>query len=357
MISHKKYMELALKLAEKGRGNVSPNPAVGSLIVKRGSVVGKGYHKKCGCDHAEVVALKEAGKKAKGGILYVTLEPCSHWGKTPPCTERIVEAGIREVIIGMLDPNPIVNSFEELKLRGVKTKVGILGDECKKLNEPYIKWIKKKKPFVVVKAAMSLDGRIATKTGDSKYITGLGARKFVHQLRAEYDAVMIGSKTVIKDNPQLTVRLAKGENPVKIIVDSKLITPLTANVVKNEPAKLIIATSNKAPKAKIKKFQQKGVNVLTLNTKKGLIDLQKLMVELGRIEICSILVEGGAELNAEIIKSRIADKVLFFISPRFIGEGLGALGDLGITKVDRSIKLKKLHYKEISRDILIEGYL
>jgi diaminohydroxyphosphoribosylaminopyrimidine deaminase/5-amino-6-(5-phosphoribosylamino)uracil reductase len=330
---------------------------VGALIIKRGSIIGKGYHKKCGCDHAEVMALKEAGGKAQGGALYVTLEPCSHWGRTPPCTQRIVEAGIREVIIGMKDPNPAVNGYEELKFRGLKTRIGILKEQCEKLNEPYVKWIKTKKPFVVVKAAMSLDGRIATRTGDSKYITGREARKFVHELRAEYDAVMVGSNTVLKDDPQLTVRLTKGVNPVKIIIDSALKIPLSAKVVKNEPNKLMVITSKKAPKAKIKKLHQQGVNVLLFDTKKGNIDLKDLMKELGKREICSILIEGGAELNAEIIKAGVADKVLFFISPRFIGDGLGALGDLGINQVDKSIKLKHLAYKQIGRDILVEGYL
>jgi diaminohydroxyphosphoribosylaminopyrimidine deaminase/5-amino-6-(5-phosphoribosylamino)uracil reductase len=350
-------MELALSLAERGRGNVSPNPLVGAVIIKRGRIVGRGWHKKCGDAHAEVCALKEAGKKAKDSIMYVNLEPCSHWGRTPPCTEKIVEAGVREVVVGMRDPNPLVNGYQELKFRGIKTRIGILEEECKKLNEPYIKWIRTKKPFVVVKAAMSLDGRIATRTGDSKYITGREARKYVHELRAEYDAVMVGANTVIKDNPQLTVRLAKGRDPVKIVVDTKLRLPFNLKIVKNDPGKLIVATSKKAPKSKIKKLIKKGAHVLVIDTIKGKIDLKSLMKELGKREICSILIEGGAELNAEAIRSGIADKVLFFISPRFIGGGLGALGDLGITKVDRSIKIKKLDYKKVGRDILIEGYL
>ena len=357
MISHRKYIEMALKLAEKGKGNVSPNPLVGSLIVKRGKVVGRGWHKKCGDAHAEVCALKEAGKKAKQSIMYVTLEPCSHWGRTPPCTEQIVESGVREVVIAMKDPNPKVNGYSELKFRGIKTRIGILEEEAKKLNEPYSKWIKSKRPFVVAKAAMSLDGQIATKTGDSKYITGKEARTFVHELRAEYDAVMVGSNTVAKDNPQLTVRLVNGRNPIKIVLDSTLKISMSANVVKTEPSKLIIATSNKAPKLKIKKLMHKGVHVLVSDTLNGKIDLKKLIKELGKREICSILIEGGAELNAEAIKSGVVDKVLFFISPQFIGKGLAALGDLGINKVDKSIKLSKLDYRKIGRDILLEGYL
>ena len=357
MRSHKKYIEMALKLAEKGKGKTSPNPMVGCLIVKRNAIVGKGFHKKAGEDHAEIIALKEAGKKANNATMYVTLEPCSHWGKTPPCTESIVEAGIREVIIGMKDPNPIVEGFKELKFRGIKTKIGILEKECKKLNEAYTKYIKTKKPFVIVKAAMSLDGKIATTTGHSKYITGREARKLVHQLRTEIDAIMVGINTILKDNPQLTPRLVKGRSPIKVVVDSNLKIPLNANVVKKEPNKLIIATTKKANKAKIKQLQQKGVNVLIIKAKKGMVDLDELMKQLGRLEITSIMIEGGAELNAEAIRSKIVDKILFFIAPGLIGNGLGAIGDLGIRKVDRSVKLKHLVSKKVGKDILIEGYL
>src|SRR3989344_676931 len=353
MRSHKKYIELALKLAEKGKGTTSPNPIVGALIVKRGSIVGKGFHKKAGQDHAEIMAIKDAGKKAFNGTMYVTLEPCSHWGKTPPCTERIVESGIREVIIGMKDPNPKVEGFKELKFRGIKTKIGILEKECRKLNEAYTKYIKTKKPFVIVKAAMSLDGKIATTTGHSKYITGREARKLVHQLRTEIDAIMVGINTILKDNPQLTPRLVKGRSPIKVVVDSNLKIPLNANVVKKEPNKLIIATTKKANKAKIKQLQQKGVNVLIIKAKKGMVDLDELMKQLGKLEITSIMIEGGAELNAEAIRSKIVDKILFFIAPGLIGNGLGAIGDLGIRNVDRSVKLKHIASKKVGRDILI----
>ena len=356
MRSHKKYIELALKLAEKGKGKTSPNPLVGCIIVKRNAIIGKGYHKKAGEDHAEIIAIKEAGKKANNATLYVTLEPCSHWGKTPPCTERIVEAGIREVIIAMSDPNPLVEGFKELKFRGIKTRIGILENKAKKMNESYIKYIKTKRPFVVVKSAMSMDGKIATRTGDSKYITGREARKYVHQLRSELDAIMVGINTILKDNPLLTVRLVKGRNPIKIVVDSHLKIPLNAKVIK-DPTKLVIATTKNAPKAKMKKLQQKGVNVLIIDSKRGKVDLDKLMKQLGKLEITSIMVEGGAELNSEAIKSGIVDKILFFLAPSVIGEGLGAIGDLGIKKVDRSIKLKHLSSRRIGKDILVEGYL
>ncbi len=349
-------MELALKLAEKGRGLTIPNPMVGCIIVKRGRIVGKGYHRTAGTEHAEVIALNDAGKKSINSTLYVNLEPCSHWGKTPPCTEKIVEAGVREVIIAMEDPNPLVDGFKELKFRGIKTKIGILEKEAKKLNEVYIKYMKTKRPFVILKVAMSLDGKIATATGDSKYITSKEARTYVHQLRTEVDAIAVGSNTVVRDNPELTPRLFKGKDPMKIVVDSKLKIPKNCNLMK-DPKKLIIATTNNASKSNIKKLQQRGVNVLITATKKGMVDLQDLMKQLGKHEVTSIMIEGGSELNSSAIKEGIVDKVLIFAAPKIIGNGLGAIGNLGIKKIDKAINLKNPVTRKIGKDMLIEAYL
>lgn len=356
MISHKKYMDLAIKLAEKGKGMTSPNPMVGCIIVKRGRIVGKGWHKTAGTEHAEILAIRDAGKKAMNSTMYVNLEPCSHWGRTPPCTERIVEAGVREVIIGMQDPNPLVDGFKELKFRGLKTKIGILEDEAKKLNEAYIKYIKTKKPFVMIKVAMSADGRIATKTGDSKYITSKEARAYVHQLRTEVDAVMVGLNTVLRDNPELTPRLSRGKDPIKIVVDSNLKIPKNCNLMKN-PAKLIIAVTNKAPKNDIKKMQQKGVTIIPAKSKMGMVDLQDLIKQLGKHEISSVMIEGGSELNSSAIRADVVDKILIFTAPKIIGNGLGAIGNLGIKTVDKAINLKNPVAKKIGNDILIEGHL
>ncbi len=356
MRSHKKYMELALKLAEKGKGKTSPNPMVGCIIVKRNAIVGRGCHKKAGEPHAEILALNEAGKKARNATLYVTLEPCSHWGKTPPCTERIIQEGISEVIIGSFDVNPLVSGGRELKLRGIKTKTAILEDECKQLNEVYYKYMKSRMPFVLVKAAISLDGKIATLTGDSKYITSTAARKYVHQLRSEYDAVMVGVNTVLRDNPLLNVRLIKGRDPIRIVVDSQLKVSTRANIFK-EPSNVIIATTKAAPKKKVDEIIQKGAKVLVLPTKKGRVDLDALMKELAKHEISSVMIEGGAELNGEAIKEEIVDKVMFFIAPRIIGKGKAVIGDLGIKNISKLIKLKKVHTQKIGKDILIEGYL
>tara|TARA_Y100000310_G_scaffold212402_1_gene213252 strand:+ start:869 stop:1918 length:1050 start_codon:yes stop_codon:yes gene_type:complete len=349
-------MDIAIQLAEKGKGYVSPNPLVGCIIVKRGKIVGRGYHKKYGEEHAEINALKAAGKKAKNATMYINIEPCSHWGKTSPCTEKIVEAGIREVVCGMEDPNPLVDGYKELKFRGLKTRIGILRDKAKRLNEIYIKYIKTKKPFVILKLAMSLDGKIATSTGDSKYITSRAARKYVHQLRNDADAVMVGINTIVRDNPILDARLVKGKNPTKIIVDSTLKISERAKIFK-DTNKIIVATTKKAPKKKIDKLHQKGVQVLVLDLKSGLVDLKELMKELGKSEITLIIIEGGAELSGNAIKEHIVDKILMFTAPKIIGNGLNPIKNLGIKKVNKAIKLKNISIKNIGKDLLVEGYL
>ena len=350
-------MELTIKLAEKGKGLTSPNPMVGCIIVKRGRIVGKGYHRKAGTEHAEVLAIEDAGKKSVNSTMYVNLEPCSHWGRTPPCTEKIVEAGVREVIIGMKDPNTLVNGYQELKFRGLKTKIGILEKEAKRLNEVFIKYMKSKRPFVILKVAMTADGKIATKTGDSKYITGKEARTYVHQLRTEVDAVMIGVNTAIRDNPELTPRLLEGKDPMKIVVDSKLKIPKNCHLMKH-PQKLIVATTSHASKKDIVKLQQKGVTVIIAKLDKGMVDLDDLMKKLAKVEITGVMLEGGAELNSSAIKAGIVDKIMIFTAPKIIGNnGLGGIGNLGINRIDKAIKLKDPEFKKIGKDTLIEAYL
>ncbi len=349
-------MDIAIQLAEKGRGYVSPNPLVGCIIVKRGKIVGRGYHKKYGEAHAEINALKSAGKKARNAAMYINIEPCSHWGKTSPCTEKIVGAGIREVIVGMEDPNPIVDGYKELKFRGLKTRIGILREKAKKLNEVYIKYIKTKRPFVILKLAMSLDGKIATSTGDSKYITSRTARTYVHQLRNDVDAIMVGINTIIRDNPILDSRLVKGKNPTKVIVDSTLKISERAKVLK-DPSKVISATTKKATKKKIDKLHQKGVQILVLKPEAGLVDLKELMKELGKSGITPVMIEGGAELSGNAIKEGIVDKILMFTAPKIIGNGLGPIKNLGIKKINKAINLKNIVTKKIGNDLLVEGDL
>ncbi len=356
MISHKKYMALALKLAEKGRGTTSPNPMVGCVLVKRGKIVGKGFHKKAGTEHAEVLAIRDAGIKAENATLYVNLEPCSHWGRTPPCTEKIMEARVHEVIIGTRDPNPFVHGFKELKARGIKVKIGILEKESKMLNEHYTKWIKTRRPFVILKVAMSLDGKIATEKGDSKYITSKEARTYVHRLRSEVDAVMVGLNTVLRDNPKLTPRLVTGKDPIKIVVDSQLKIPKNSHLL-SHPQKLIIATTTKAQKKMVEKLKGKGVKIIVTSSKNGMVDVKELMRELGKMEIMSIMLEGGSHLNSSAIKEGTVDKVIVFTAPKIIGRGIEPIADLGIEKVKKAIQLKSPKAYTLGADLVVEGYL
>ncbi len=357
MIPHKKYMQQALTLAKKGGKKVSPNPQVGCVIVKRGQIVGRGYHKEYGGKHAEVIALEQAGHKARDSILYVTLEPCSHWGKTPPCTEQIVDAGVREVVIGMSDPNPKVSGYEVLKLRGLKTRAGILEEECKEINEAYIKYIKKKMPLVILKAGMTLDGKIATSTGKSKYITGKESLKQVHKLRDDAGVVMIGVNTLLKDNPQLDTRLVKGAEPTKLIIDTNLKIGLKAKVLK-KPETVIIACSERAPKAKMKKLESMGVHIIGTKTKNKQVDLKKVMKTLAKHGYTKILLEGGSQLNASMIQEKLVDKVMLFASPKILGsEGLSVVGKLGIKELNKVVTLKDIKSKTVGSDILIEGNL
>ncbi len=349
-------MALAMKLAEKGRGLTNPNPMVGCLIVKRGQIIADGYHKKAGMDHAETVALKKAGSKAQNATLYVTLEPCSHWGKTPPCTEAIISAGITEVIFGMADVNPKVNGLKELKGRGIKVKGGILEKEVRKLNEVYVKYITSGMPFVTLKVAMTADGNIATSRGDSKYITSTEARTFVHKLRSEVDAVLVGVNTVKRDNPLLNSRLVDGKDPLKIVVDSTLSIPPGSKLLR-EPSKLIIATTKSAPRKRIENLKKRGVTLIIAKTFEGKVDLKDLMRQLGEHEISHVLIEGGAEVNSSAFKQKVVDKILIFTAPKIIGKGHEAVGNLGITKVAKAIKLKDYQVQKIGTDILIEAYV
>lgn len=356
MRSHKAYMGQALKLAAKAKGMTSPNPLVGALVVKRGQIVGRGFHKKAGLDHAEIVALNEAGERAKNATLYVTLEPCSHWGRTPPCTDRIIQSGIREVIIGTKDPNPKVNGAAELKAHGLKFKMGIIEDEINSLNEIYNTYMKHSRPFVLLKVATTLDGKIATKSGESKYISGLASRKKVHEMRAAVDAVIVGSRTVLKDDPQLTTRLVKGKDPVRVVVDSKCSVPLSSKIFKN-PSGALIVTTPLASEEKIAAAKAKGVQVMVCKTKEGKVDLKHMLSELAKKEVTHVMVEGGAQLNGAFLASRLVDKMMVFLSPGVLGDGIASIGDLGVNKLNKAIKLTNLTTEKVGKDILVQGYI
>lgn len=361
-MEHEQYMEMTLALAKKALGRTSPNPIVGALIVKNGKVIGQGYHQKAGTPHAEIHALREAGEEARGATMYVTLEPCSHYGKTPPCVDAIIKAGLSEVIVAMEDPNPLVagKGIETLKGAGIRTVTGILEEKARRSNEVFCKYITTGKPFVALKTAMTLDGKIATPQGDSKWITGEVARQAVHQLRNMYDAVMVGLGTVIKDDPQLTTRLdtQSGRDAQRIIVDSRGEIPLESRILSlNSAADTLIATTHLIAGDKLRLLQEKGAKVLECPARDGEVDLVYLMNRLGERGVTSILLEGGGTLNAAALNAGIVDKVYAFIAPKILG-GVNALTPVegaGAEWVKDAINITDMQVTRYGEDILIEG--
>lgn len=355
-----KYMRLAMQLAGNAIGRTSPNPLVGAVIVKDNRVVGCGWHRKAGTPHAEVHALNQAGELAQGADVYVTLEPCAHYGKTPPCAKALVEAKVKNVYGGLLDVNPKVagKGFKILEDAGIHVEYGFLQDELRKQNEVFFKWIEHKKPFVVLKAAMTLDGKIATATGQSKWITNETSRAYGYKLRDIYDGIMVGINTVIEDNPMLTARADGGKNPIRIVVDSSLKIDINANVVQDKSAKTIIATTDKADKDKILKLQAQDVDVIVVDKDKNdKVDIEKLLDILGQQNICSILVEGGATLSGSFVAKKLVDKVYFFIAPKIVGgkEAKTPVAGTGILNLQEALALKDIQIEKLEEDILIIG--
>jgi len=356
------FMRLALKLAVKAEGQTSPNPVVGALVVKNGRILGRGYHKKAGAPHAEVVAIEEAKNRAKGARLYVTLEPCSHFGRTPPCVNKIIESGIREVVVAALDPNPLNNGrgIKMLKANRIKVTSCVLEKEAKKVNEVFFKFITKRMPFVTIKLAQSLDGKIATVSGESKWISNEASRKFAQRLRAGVDAVLVGVETIIKDDPLLTCRLKSCKRqPFRIVVDSRLKTPPAAKIFSEDAHRVILATTRRAPADKIKTFKGKGIKVLLIKALKKKVCLKSLLKRLAKLDITHILVEGGGEVTASCLQEGIADKAFFFVSPKIIGGRLAKTGveGEGVKKLKDAIKLKNVKVSRFGEDILVEGYI
>ena len=355
------YTKEALRLAKKGLGKTSPNPMVGAVIVKNGKIVGKGYHKRKGEPHAEVIALKEAGSKAKGATLYVNLEPCCHFGATPPCTQAIISAGIKEVHTSIKDPSPWVNGkgLSELKEAGIKVLLGECEQEALELNEAYLKWINKGIPFVNLKAAITLDGKIADLSSveqglhtypgeeDSRWITNECSRKFVHRLRSQVDAVIVGVGTVIADDPELTVRWGRGRNPKRIILDSHLRTPREARVLGSG----CIIASIKKPTVN---SQQSTVWQIKKDAN-GKVDILEVLKRAAKENIQSILIEGGREVFTESLSRGIVDKVYFFIAPKLLGSGVPVIGDLGIEKIENAFSLTSVKFRKFGDNVLIEG--
>jgi diaminohydroxyphosphoribosylaminopyrimidine deaminase/5-amino-6-(5-phosphoribosylamino)uracil reductase len=358
------YMECALSLARLAMGYTSPNPAVGAAVVKDGLVVGMGYTQPAGLEHAEVMALRQAGDKAQGATMYVTLEPCSHYGRTPPCAQAIIAAGISEVYIALLDPNPVVSGrgIGMLNEGSVKTHIGMCQREAYEINEAYIKHITTGLPFVIAKFAMSLDGKIATKTGDSKWITKEEARKYAHALRYTVDAIMVGINTIVADNPHLTAKGCGGRGgigkmqPLRLVVDSKGRVPLNAHIFE-PPGEVMLAVAAPFDSEKKRKLVQAGAEVLELPAREGSVDIVELLKLLGRREIVTILVEGGGKLLGSLFDSRSVDKVLAFISPIILG-GCEAVsvGGNGVDNIARALCLSRVNIKSLGNDVLVTGY-
>ena len=355
-----KFMRRALELAQMAEGDTSPNPMVGAVIVDGdGNIVGEGYHHKAGQPHAEINALKAAGSSAKGATVYVTLEPCSHYGRTGPCCEALIKAGVKRVVSAVTDPNPLVagRGLNRLREAGIEVTEHVCEDEAKKLNEKFFFWITHKRPFVSLKYAMTLDGRFAAVGGDSKWITGTEARTYAHYLRKTHDAVLIGKNTVLQDDCELTTRMVEGKNPVRIVLDSNAAIPLNAKILNGE-AKTIIAVSEAAPQDKLDELQKlTDVEVLILPQLNRHLDLQALLEKLAAMEITSVLVEGGSEVHGAFIDAGLAERVYAFIAPKIIGgkEAIGPVGGIGSSDMGKALKLHGVEYKQLGTDFLITG--
>lgn len=361
MINHEHFMNLAMTLALKAKGQTSPNPLVGALVVKNGRIVGKGFHERAGLAHAEIIALNEASKKAKGATLYVTLEPCAHFGRTPPCVDTIIKSGIKEVIVGMVDPNLLNNGkgIRILKSSGIKVKTGFLEDKLRKVNEAFIKYINKRRPFITVKIAQSLDGKIATRTGESKWITSDKSRTYAHRLRANYDAVIVGVNTVLRDNPGLNPWFSK-KQPAKVIIDSQLSTPENANIFSGKAKVIIVTLPAKAgQETENRKILTQKAVILEVKEKSGQINLVDTMKRLAALGIMDIMVEGGGTLVGSLFDEGLVDKILFFISPRIIGgkDAISSVMGQGVTRIEKSLKLKDVKIRRIGEDLLVEAYV
>lgn len=351
------YMKRALELAERGRGRTSPNPVVGAVIVRDGVIIGEGWHQKCGENHAEINAFEDAGRRGvevRGADMYVTLEPCSHYGRTPPCAKAIIERGIRRVYIGILDPNPKVagRGVRMMESAGVHVESGILEEECRRINEVFLKYITTKTPFVVMKTAMTLDGKIAAFTGDSRWVTGEESRRVVQKMRNHLTGIMVGIGTVLADDPRLTCRLEGGRDPVRIIADTHLRIPLDAKVLKD--GNCVIAASEDCDP---KKRRELGDRVLITKKAGNSLDLTDLMKKLGEREIDSILLEGGGTLNEAALRQGIVDRIVSFIAPKIIGgrDAKTPVEGQGIGTMSQAIRLKNLRIQKTGEDLMIQA--
>jgi len=357
-MNDEQFMRLALELAEKGEGTVNPNPLVGSVVVKDGTIVGQGHHQAFGGPHAEVVALEQARENAHGATLYVSLEPCCYRGKTPPCTQQISDAGIARVVVACRDPNPLVNGkgITRLQEAGIAVNEGVLAAEAQRINEIFFKFITTRLPFVQIKLAMSLDGKIATRAGESRWISGERSRIAAHKLRRKFSAVLVGVGTVISDDPQLTVRHVRGRDPIRIVLDGEGRIPLTAGLL-HKAGRTIVATAAMTTE-KETELLALGAEVWRFPDEKGNVDLQALMTRLGQAEIDSVLVEGGGEAVASFLEAEFVDKVSFFVAPILLGgrNAVPAVGGAGIESISSAPRIRNIDVERVGEDILICGY-
>jgi diaminohydroxyphosphoribosylaminopyrimidine deaminase/5-amino-6-(5-phosphoribosylamino)uracil reductase len=355
-MTDEQYIKRTLRLAVRAQGMTSPNPMVGAVLIKNGKILSEDFHRKAGTPHAEALVIAKAGEKTIGSTLYINLEPCCHTEKrTPPCTKTIIRAGIKKVIIAMKDPNPQVSGMgiAELQRAGIEVRTGVLEDKAQRLNEAYIKYITTGKPFVTLKIAMTLDGKIATPEGQSKWITGEKARKQVHRLRSSVDAVLTAIGTVKADNPHLTARFRGSKNPVRIVIDPNLEIPLQANILK-VPPETIIVTRSIGDKAD--HLEKAGIKIIRFKEK---LDLPWLMERLGNRQITSVLIEGGSSLNAHALEDGIVDKVMLFIAPKIIGgkDSYPAVGGKTFRRLEEAYRLKDISIRKAGDDFFIEGYV
>lgn len=353
------YIKLALEIAKKGTGSVSPNPLVGCIIVKDGRIIGTGFHEKYGENHAEINAINSAIENIEGATLYVNLEPCCHHGKTPPCVDAIIEKKIKRVVIGTLDMNPVVSGKGGRKLMdaGIDVKVGVLENECANLNKFFFKYISKGLPYVTLKVAQTIDGKIADNSGDSKWITSVQSRQNVHKLRSQYDAVLVGAGTVMTDDPKLTVRFTEGRNPKKVILDPRMRIPPDHKIFSSPESGVFLVTSkaNSEKKKAIETIRKKGAEVIfAAETADGFINLKSMLKILAKKQIASLLVEGGSRVFSYFVKTGLYDEVNLFISPKILGQGLSVFGGLPPIPIRKAIKLKTQNIEKFGDDILIE---
>ena len=356
-----RMMKRAMTLARKGVGRTSPNPPVGCVIARDGEIVGSGWHRAAGTPHAEIHALTEAGDKAAGSDVFVTLEPCSHFGKTPPCTDALIAAGVGRVYAGMVDPNPLVSGkgVKQLRAAGIPTFPGLLEPECRRLIGPFVKHVAVGLPFVTVKSALTLDGKTATAGGDSKWITGEQARRHVHRLRAESDALMVGVETVLADDPQLTCRLLRGgRDPLRVVVDSRLRTPLDARLFRVRSSATTLIATVQQYEERLVPYRTLGAEVLACRDGEGRVDLADLLARLGKRGVQSVFVESGGELAGALLRQGLIDKLILFYGAKLVGgEGRSPFSGVGVEKMSEAIRLQEIEVRRYGDDLMVLGYL